>query len=457
MILALVWSGWAAAAPLTLEDVLVSVDRHAPKLAAMDAKVAEAEGKALSARGAFDPVLQSKILDVTSGAYPRLQADTALVVDTPFGPTVTAGYRVGTGTFPSYYGGYETLDLGEVRVEVATPLLADLGMTAERAKRLVADHALDAAQASRNDVRQQMFGKAAATYWKWVAAGEKLALTVELLALAETRQVGLVRQVEEGAMPPMEAIDNERVVWSRRADQAEAQQVLTKAAIDLSLFFRSDGLEPIVPEPSDLPEATPAPASKTSAEDTLIASALQARPDIAVLNALQAAAQVELQRARSTVLPAVDGTVAWSEDRGPDPDDKLGKPELALGLNVKVPLALRKGRGELARSRAAMDRISAERRLLRDEVSAQVRDLHRARGLAVTRWQHAAAAVERAEKVAELERRAFQLGSSDIFKVTKREETLAKEQKAEINARAEIARIDAYLRSVTADWTTPGS
>jgi len=436
--------------------VLASVDQHAPKLAVMDARVTEAEGKALSARGAFDPVLQSKTLHMATGSYPRLQSDTALVFATPYGPSVTAGYRIGAGTFPDYYGGYETLDLGEIRVEVATPLLADLGMTAERAKRLVAERAVEVSEHDRSDLRQQLYGKAATTYWKWVSAGEKLALSTELLALAEARQEGLVRQVEEGALPLMEAVDNERVVWSRRADVAEAEQALTQSAVALSLFFRSDDAQPVVAGPELLPDATPVPSPSTVVEATLVSRALRARPDIAALDALKAAAMVELQRARSAVLPNVDGTVAWSEDQG-EGDDKRKKPELAMGLSVKVPLALRKGRGELARSRAAIDRLTAEQRLLRDTVSAEVQELYRARVLAVARWEHAVSAVQRAEQVAELERRALELGSSDIFKVTKREETLAKEKKAEIDARAKVAGIDAYLRTVTADWGAPGA
>ncbi len=442
------------AEPLSLDTVLQSVDRHAPKLAAMEAKVAEAEGKALSARGSFDPVLQSKVLEVATGPYPRLQADTALVFTTPYGPTVTAGYRIGAGTFPSYYGGYETLELGEIRIEVATPLLADLGMTAERAKRLVSDWNTSAAQAGRDDVRQQLFGKAAATYWKWVAAGEKLALANELLGLAEARQGGLERQVEEGALPSLEAVDNERVVWSRKAEVADAERVLAQSAVALSLFLRSDAQEPVVPAAEVLPERTPDPVPLTRDEAVLLEKASARRPDLAVLDALRAAAEVERQRARSTVLPDLDGTVAWSEDQG-DPTDKKAKPELAVGVALKVPLALRKGRGELARSDAALQRIDAERRLLADTIAAEVREVRRARDLAYARWELSVLAVARAVEVAELERRAFQLGASDIFKVTKREETLAKERKAEIEARNEIARLDAWLRTVTAEWPAP--
>lgn len=444
-------AGLAAAAPLELDAVLASVEQHAPKLAAMEAKVDEAEAKALSARGAFDPVLQSKLLDVPTGPYPRLQSDTALIVATPFGPTVTAGYRIGTGTFPDYYGAYETLDLGEVRVEVATPLLADLGMTAERAKRLVADAATTGAEAARDDTRQRLLGKAAATYWKWVAAGEKLALSAELLALAEARQTGLVRQVEEGALPALEALDNERVVWSRRAELAAAEQDLTQAAVALSLYYRDADQLPVVPSADDLPGPAPSPVALSRPEGVLVERAWQVRPELTVLDALRTAAQVERQRAVSTLLPQLDGTVAWSEDQG-DATDKLAKPEVAVGLALKVPLALRKGRGELARSTAALDRLDAERRLLRDSIAAEVQEVHRTRALVQQRWEQSVAAVDRAETVAELERRAFQLGASDIFKVTKREETLAKEKKAEIQARADVARLDAWLTTATAAW-----
>jgi len=444
-----------AASPLTLDTVLASVDRHAPKLAALDAKVTEAEAKALAARGAFDPTLKSKVRDY-SGPYDRFQADTALSMQSGFGPSVTAGYRIGAGAFPTYAGAYETLDLGEVRVEVATPLLADLGMTAERAKRLVSDHHATAARSLRDDGRQQLYGKAATTYWKWVAAGEKLALSMELLALAEARQTGLEQQVAEGALPPLEAIDNQRVVWSRRADVATAEQVVTESAVALSLFLRDDRMEPLVPDVSALPTGTPGPSSRPTNDTDLIPRALAARPDLVAFDALLDAATVDLQRARSTLLPDVDGMVGWSQDRSTIPDDKGTQPEVVVGMDLKVPLALRKGRGELARSRAAFDRLAAERRWLVDQITAEVRALIQARALALTRWEHASAAVSHAREVAHLETRALELGASDIFKVTKREETLAKERKAEIDARAEVARIDALLQTATASWSAPG-
>lgn len=207
--------GWSQT--LELATVLDSVERHAPKLHAMNAKLAEARGAELSARGAFDPVLTASATQVLTGTYERVEANSSLTATTPWGPSLQAGYRIGNGNFPGYYGEYETLSLGEVRVEIATPLLADLGMTAERAARLVANHQATAAENRRDDLRQRLYGQAASAFYQWVAAGEKRRLVGDLLQLAEARQVGLQRRVDEGALPPLDAIDNERVMWSRRA------------------------------------------------------------------------------------------------------------------------------------------------------------------------------------------------------------------------------------------------
>ncbi len=453
--------GWSPNAhgstePLQLEDVLLAVHHHAPKLSAYRAKVAEAEGKLLSASGAFDPKLKAKATDYLTGPYPRLMADTSLGVVTPFGPEFSVGYRIGTGTFPDYYGAYETLDLGEVRLEVATPLLADLGMTAERAKRLLAEQDADAARLAQASAEQEIYTQAAQAYWKWVAAGEKLAISSEMLRIAEERQQGLTRQVAAGAMAELEAIDNARVVASRTAERFAAEQALTEAAIKLSLYYRDERLQTIVPTVDQWPGPIPAPAPAAGDEDALIARAIAQRPDLRLVDTLLTAVDIERQRARSAVLPNLDGNLIVSQDQG-DPSAKLAKPELAVGVALEVPLALRKGRGELARTDAARERLSAERRYVADTVRADVQTVVRTRTQAETRWTLSATAVQHAARVAELERRAFDLGSSDIFKVTKREETLAKEQKAEVEARMDVAMLDASIRAVTATWDLPNT
>ncbi len=442
------------AAPLTLDAVLAAVDARVPAIAAAEAKRAEAEGKRLSAAGAFDPTLTGK-LEQELGPYPRLFADSALSVATPFGPRVEAGYRIGTGDFPSYYGGYETLDLGEARVRLAVPLLQDLGITAERAKWLVARHSAAGAAAGVDAKRQAVLGKAAAAWRKWVAAGEKLAVARQQLALAEQRAEVLAQQVALGATPELYAIDNDQALLARRADMVDAEQALQAAALGLSLYFRGEDQRPIVPTVDQLPEAAP-PAPPAESAESLVAKALQARPDLVVMDAILAGARVEADRARSTVLPKLEAQVGLAQDLGPTKDDptkeKKAKPELDLGAKLEVPLALRKGRGERARALAAVERLQAERRGLADEVRAEVLQAHQAWTRAVEAWSYQQRSAAQAAEVARREREALALGASDVFRVNKREETLAKARKAEIEARLAAELWALALRTAVGGW-----
>lgn len=452
-IVALFWSTVVAAAPLNLATVLAAVDGRVPELAVAEAKRAEQEAKRLSAAGAFDPTLLGKYDQELSGPYPRASVDSALVMATPFGPELEAGYRWGGGSFPDYYGQYETLPMGEVRVGVSVPLLQDLGITAERAKLLVARHGVEGATAAMDAKRQAMLGKAASAWWKWVATGQKLAVAEQQLQLAEDRAAGLRRQVALGAKPELAELDNQQVVLERRANVVDAQQQLLQAALMLSLYYRGEDMQPVVPRPSDLPEALPRPVLGNAQPEDVVQQALARRPELRVADALLAGAQVDLGRARSTVLPKLNSRIGVAKDLGPESaSSKASKAEVDLGLKLEVPLALRKGRGELARSRAAVERLQAERRGLADAVRADVLGAHAQHRAAVQAWAVRQESAEQAATVAAMERTAFSLGSSDVFRLTKREETLAKARKAEIEALLAAGLGEATLRTVSGGW-----
>jgi outer membrane protein TolC len=445
-------AGLAFAAPLTESDVVAAVDRRVPELAAALAKQAEAEGKALKSRGAFDPKLKSKLDSELAGPYERTTFDSALGVETPWGVGVEAGYRLGVGDFPTYYGAYDTLDGGELRLGLTASLLQDLGMPQARADRLVADALATAAAEGAQDKRQQLTGKAVATYWKWVATGEKVALAQELLSLARTRQAGIEARVAEGALPRLDQVDNARVVLEREAELRGADREARQAGIALSWYLRGPDAAPAAPDPADRPEPTSATtATAGPPADTLVPRALSRRPDIAALTAVVTAAEVELRRAGVALLPRLDGRAGVAQDRGAG-DEKLGKTELDVGLTLEVPLAFRKGRGERARARAALERVEAERRGRTDRVRLDVEAAVVARDAALERWRLAEQGAAQAAEVARLERRAFELGNSDVFRLTKREEALAKARKTRIEAHLEYRLAESALRTATADW-----
>ena len=345
----------ASTAPLSAAAVLAVVDARVPKLAAARLAIIEKEAELLKAQGAFDPTLTGKLTRKDQAPYDWTVTDAALLLPLPVGPEVELGHRLGVGKLPVYAGADETLQGGELRLAVTVPLLQDLGMPAARADRLVKEAAVTGARAKARQAEIAVVAKAALAWSKWVAAGEKLHLAESQAALALRRQDALDRQVTEGAAAPIDALDNARALAERRAAGADARQELEVAAHALSLWFRRDDLTRIVPGPEQLPQATAAPPAPKPDPAAALARAAAAHPDLAVLDAVIAAADIDLRRARSVLLPQLDAQGAVARDLGPS---TAGPLETQAGVAVKVPVAFRKGRGGGGPSARPGDSIS---------------------------------------------------------------------------------------------------
>ena len=254
LVLALGLSGAAQAeTPLSAAEVLEAVDARIPKLAAARWSIEEKEAKLLASRSSFDPTLTAKATVEDQDPYAWTVTDEALSLALPFGPQLSVGHRMGVGKIPDYYGEYATADLGELRVSATLPLLQDLGMSPERAARLVAETEAEGARAKARQAEVEIAGKAALSWAKWVASGEKLRLAQSLVELAQSRQQALTRQVDEGALARIHLLDNERALAERLGEAAQARQDLEVAALGLSLWFRDADFQPQRPDPSRLP------------------------------------------------------------------------------------------------------------------------------------------------------------------------------------------------------------
>lgn len=435
----LAWPSAAAASPITIQDVLDRLPGRHPGWEAADRKVEAARGKRLSARGAFDPKVVLNATATPVGYYETRQIDVKVEQATPlWGTLVFAGWRRGQGNFAVYDGKLETAQGGEVRAGVRVPLLRDGFIDRRRTDRRQADRQLDQAQRLAEAKRLELQLKAAKAYWSWVGAHLRLVVIDDLVALAERRQTGLRRLVDAGAVPEIEAIDNERSIAERQLGRVEAQRQLDTAAVELSLYWRDDDGQPRIPPresaPTMLPPPPPLPAV---APDQLVADAMQRRPELAAIEQEQRIAELEVQWARNQRAPDVSVQAYVARDFGTGPESLLPT-ELALSLMVEVPIPLRKARGQLAAAQAEVGRIRAERRLLGDGVTAQLRTADLSLRAALEQLQLAERQAALAEQVAAAERRRLELGSSNVLTVNLREQG---------SASAATKSIDAAIKS----------
>lgn len=441
----------AQAAPLELSTVLASVERHHPLVAAADRDRDAADGELRAAEGGFDPQWRTRAFAGPVGYYNPLTIDTSLVQPTRlWGATLFAGWRLGEGLsytgIPVYDGKSETNAYGEVRAGLSVPLWRNGPIDRARANITRAEHGRTVAAMGALQQRLELARLAAQRYWEWAAAGRRLAVARELLALASGRDAALAERVARGDLPAVERTDNARAVAQREGAVVAARRAMEQAAIELSLYLRDAGGDPRVPSPEELPGAMPEPAPL---DPTCVArdarEAGRARPEPRRFEAQRERERAERDWAENQQRPAIDVTVAASHDLGPGAQSRQG-PVLEAGLVVDIPLLNRVATGRARVAEAGMARAEEQRRLALDRVAADVRDAVSALEAARERVGAARREAAVAREVAELERQRLALGDSTLLVLNLREVSAAEAGLREVDALAEWQRAAAAYR-----------
>ena len=457
---ALLWSPCLAsgplaaqtAAPLALDEVLRSSALQAPQIVEAMARVRQAEGRALSAEGAFDTVFdvdaQSRVLGYYSGTYLEGKATRPL---TQNGGQVYGGYRVSAGSFPIYEDKAYTDRLGELKIGGLFALLRDRAIDERRGRIGMAALDIDAARLEREMVAIGVQARAAAAYQNWVAAGLRLRTYQALLDLAEARRAGIARQVQLGARPSILLTEADTNIVRRRALVVRSEQDFGAADNALSFFLRDDNGERVVPGPERLPGAIPPfqPRKLTGAAD---------RPDLQTLGARLAQSELKLALAENELKPRLDlrGELAYDVGATGRGGKSRSGEEAIVGLRLTVPLQRRSAKGKIAEAKAEIEGLRTRQQLIREQIAVEVKGITIAVDGAAKTARLAADEARLADDLAVAERRRFELGASDFFLLNMREEaaTDARVRLLDAQARAALAGVD--LAGASADRAALG-
>ncbi|MFN3676944.1 MAG: TolC family protein [Sphingomonas pseudosanguinis] len=443
-------------APLTLDEVLRSSARAAPQIVEALAKVRAAEGRAITAAGAFDAVFEAEGRSRALGYYDGTVASAGVTRPlTDNGGYLYGDYRVSRGDFPVYEDKNYTNRLGEVKVGALYALLRDRLIDERRTKRTLAAGDIDIAQFEREAVAIGVQRRAIDAYQNWVAAGLRLRAYRDLLELSESRRGGLARQVELGARPDILLTENDQNLVRRRALVVRAEGDFQAAANALSLYYRDMAGQPVLVGAERLPGDGEALAGVAAVAR---ANFEQKRPDLQMLLARIDQGSARLALAQNDLKPRLDLRGEMAKDIGPV---GLGGPnrtplEAAVGFRFSLPLQNRAAKGRVVETRAEMDALEARSRFLRDQITVEVEGISIGVGAAEQLATIAEQERQLAERLAAAERRRFELGSSDFFLVNQREETANDARVRVIDAQARIAAARAELAAATADRVALG-
>lgn len=436
----------------SLSEVLEAAKQH-PAMRAAAAGVDGAGAARDAAWGAFDPSLKVGGKAKQEKKYENARVDASVQQDLPFwGAALHGGYRVSRGEFPVYDGDLVTSELGEVRAGLDVQLAKGGAIDKTRARLQKRELDAEKARCSQLKTALKVRKAAAAAYWSWVSAAGVLHVERRQLAIAEARASQLKAQIERGARPDIDGLDNDRQILSRRAKVLSASQKFVAAAQKLSVWWRdTDGR-------ARLP-GLPAPAMRDDAQGTAPAAlpavdaqeAVRGRPVLCGLDVARRKAQVELRLAENARAPEVKASVLVAQGFA-GPEGK-GTSKVSGGLTVKMPALLTEARAKVRQAEFKLRAVDAEVLRVTDALVAEVNTARAAHDTARAQVSVAKAQRRAALALAAAERKKLELGASTLITVNLREKAAADAERQVVKAEAALGKAAAaYDAAIAAPW-----
>ncbi len=223
------------------------------------------------------------------------------------------------------------------------------------------------------------FGQLA--YWEWVTAQKVKKIYEELLKNGEIRNEYLVVRQKKGDIAQILVTENEQYIASRKGSLQTAKERLLRAEYALSLFYRDENGEPIIPSSTESFEDYPTNLAVLLEKLDLnsnIDELINKRPDMLNLALNVEKNDIDLELAKQDLRPQIDLTTEFykrSEDHSNMPSEYL-----MVMAQVIVPIERNLGNGNLAAARArkmvAQKEMSFGRQSYKYEVMALRQSLY---------------------------------------------------------------------------------
>lgn len=303
-------------------------------------------------------------------------------------------------------------------------------------------------------------------YWELVYSIDALQVSRGSLALAERLVADNRARVEVGTMAPLDVVQAEAEVATRRQAVAQAEATWRTAELALKRLIVNGTDDPLwrsALTPSDRPTFV---AESPNVEGA-VRKALGARTDLEQARRTVTSNDVTLQFMRNQTLPAVDLTATYgatglggtqlvrsgtSVDSGTTGFLPGGYadawraltgrdfPTWNLAINISYPLGQSATDAQYARARVQRNQAAAQLRALELQVATEVTNAALQVDSGLTRYEAARAARELAETRLQAEQSRFDVGLSTNFFVVQAQRDLATAQNSELRALLDYRR-----------------
>jgi outer membrane protein TolC len=422
-------------AALSPQFVKESAIKHHPNVLAAIERMRAGDAAITGAKGAFDAKIISDYRRQTKDEYRTTVSRSFLVkplgianskiyagseqISNPDGK-LSPVYNTGNPATTGQPGNYSVLG---AQISLWKNLFLDPSRAALKNARFDAQITMAEKRLTELDIAR--LGQLA--YWEWITARKVKNTFEELLKNGETRNEYLQARSKKGDVPQIFVTENEQYIASRKGSLQAVKERLLRAELGLSLFYRNENGEPIIPgeaeEFEDYPEKLAALIENLDLNSS-IEELIKKRPDMKNLALLVEKSGVDVELARQDLKPQIDVTTEYYQRTEEHPD--LPRDYMMVMAQVSIPIERDLGKGNIAaataRQMVAQKQMSYGLQTYKNEIMALRQSLH----LRLEQVTQAEIEFTKSKELVASETYKFKTGGGNLFLVNIREEALAR-------------------------------
>lgn len=410
---------------LGFQEYMNYVKKYHPVAQQADLNIEMGNAKLLKARGGFDPKIE---VDYNGKRFKNTEyfdlLSTRLKVPTWYGLEFKAGFEQNDGVYLNPENNVP--DAGLFNAGLSLPLLQGLLINERMATLNQAKIFQEQTQADRDVLVNQVLYEAALAYFNWLKTYNETLIYRNFLVNATTRFEGIKRSALAGDKAAIDTLEARIVVQNRNLNLEQSKVKLMKSGLELSNFLWLENNTPVVLQAQVIPDL------EVEGDIDLVLELLQQsidnfsldqHPKLRSLKFKMEGLEVERKLKANKLLPRLDIEYNFLT-ANPGQLDTYQTAAYKGGLRFRIPLFLRKERGDLQLAKFKIQDTQLEWRATQLTIQNKVRAIYQELESYETQNQLIATIVTDYRTLLTAEERKFFVGESALFLINSRESKL---------------------------------
>ncbi|MCL7765262.1 TolC family protein [Polaribacter sp. Z014] len=407
---------------MTLSEYLGYVKNYHPIVKQANLVINESEAKLLKARGAFDPKIEvdfNKKQFKEKEYYNKLNA--AFKIPTYYGIEFKANFENNDG----YYLNPENTvpENGLYSAGISVSLLKGLLINTRMASLKQAKYFLNQAKEDQQILVNEIVYNASLSYFNWLKTYLQNSVYKEFLSNAQIRFKATKTAFLEGEKPAIDTTEAGITLKNRKLNLEKSRIKLVKSSLELSNFLWLNDNTPVELQETIIPDINTINNIDKTFKIALFNNAnfdINNHPKIKSLEYKIKSLRIDRNLKMNNLLPKLDVQYNFLTENG-NQINSLNTQNYKAGINFKVPLFLRKERGDFKLSKIKLQDKKFENEVAKIAIKNKVNAIQQELASYVLQNSLTTDIVHDYGTMLKAEDRKFFLGESSLFLVNYRE------------------------------------